>query len=529
MVADRELVDGRRALLAAHIVSYISKIREEALSSIFDKAAKEVLFKDKLEMLPDAETLQEMKMANIVHNCSFARMSGDVYEDLKSEIRVEINQAPFPCDVIRANPKTLAMRPASFDSSLKDSISQWRKSLEARIEAETRVALQRALDDPARASTSAITLADEAIPRDIRLGRKHCRTASVSSWGNCATNWGKEKAERVYRDRRARARRSYESATRGAALDAQIQAATLVLAARLEARSELDSAETDLRTAVEEVAEAMRVAQVVLLFLLVVALIKSFLYVLGLLLFRVEGSAPVCVDGSSRIQGSTPVVGYGADEIPINVEAKRVLITKARLTNQRQQTIFPIRWGLASVLSRILYRKVTFNRGAPVPGSTILFNEGHAKHCILWKLRDGEEVIFHPRSFFGATENVKFRSRVSLRLSTLLLGRMIFHSAHAVGEAYLLLVAEGNIGKQSTLQDKVENASASTLVAWHPHTCFRVQNQLTIWSVLNDNYTLERVRYPGVSSGRVVVAAPNGNVIPFAGTFRFLWRLLGPF
>ena len=57
-------------------------------------------------------------------------------------------------------------------------------------------------------------------------------------------------------------------------------------------------------------------------------------------------------------------------------------------------------------------------------------------------MQPGEEVVFSYKDFYGASENVTLEKEISLRLSTLLLGRWVWHFARChQGEGILLLKA----------------------------------------------------------------------------------------
>ena len=237
--------------------------------------------------------------------------------------------------------------------------------------------------------------------------------------------------------------------------------------------------------------------------LLVIVLIKSFLYVIALVFFGRKGPSAIQLDDSSQIECTTPPrIGHGTQEFPIALDPRFPLITKAVLNNQNIEGIY-LPWGFTALLSRLIHRKITFNKGGAVDPEKSVFFGHDTKHFVVWTLEEGEELVFQWKNFFGATENIELRSRVSLRLLTLLLGRMVFHTAKATGgRAYLLLTTQRS-GQAQPPMIQLDAAPPDRFILWHPHTRFQVQNNLNMFSILNDSYALVRIKVEGRPSGRV--------------------------
>jgi hypothetical protein len=91
-----------------------------------------------------------------------------------------------------------------------------------------------------------------------------------------------------------------------------------------------------------------------------------------------------------------------------------------------------------------------------------------------------------------------------------------------------LLLLTNSIAKPVADSGEVQAAEPERLIAWHPHTRFRVQNELTVRSIIMDPFALVRIAdlpHPG----RTLFESPRRNIRLFSGTFRYLKRLLSPF
>jgi uncharacterized protein (AIM24 family) len=136
-----------------------------------------------------------------------------------------------------------------------------------------------------------------------------------------------------------------------------------------------------------------------------------------------------------------------------------------------------------------------------------------------WKMRPGEEVVFGYREFFGASENIRLRSEISLRLSTLLLGRLVFRTARCEdGEGRLLLRAHV---EEHDLQH-IRAIPPERLLAWHRHARFGIHSGRTLWKTLLNGYTLVRRDRPCGPDGQVVVSSEDAG--SNLGSIRFVRR-----
>ena len=139
---------------------------------------------------------------------------------------------------------------------------------------------------------------------------------------------------------------------------------------------------------------------------------------------------------------------------------------------------------------------------------------------IEWKMQPGEAVIFRYQDFYGASANVQFASEISFRLSTLLLGRVIFHSAHCTqGEGRLLLKA--NV--EEITQEDIRAIPPERMIAWNRHAQFTIHSGRTPWKTLLNGYTLVRRASTHGPSGRIVVSSEStGSNL---GSIRYLRRI----
>jgi hypothetical protein len=251
--------------------------------------------------------------------------------------------------------------------------------------------------------------------------------------------------------------------------------------------------------------------------------VKSFLYVLALETYHHEGELSVGFEGAPAIQGDYRV----ARRLAIDPAFPRALITRKQLSNADNDVrLAP--WPWSAPIARILHRRYfVFTRSrllADAPGAAggMVASAGGGLSIVEWTLRPGEEVVFRYQDFFGASDNVVLRSLWSLRLSTLLLGHIVFRIASCRdGEGRLLLKA--NV-EDNELGD-IRALPPERMIAWDRHARFSVHSARTPWKTLLNGYTLVRRDLPGVPPGRIVVSSEEAS--SNLGTIRFVRRMLG--
>ncbi len=97
-----------------------------------------------------------------------------------------------------------------------------------------------------------------------------------------------------------------------------------------------------------------------------------------------------------------------------------------------------------------------------------------------WDLRDGEEVIFDFHNFVGMSESVKIATLISTRISSLLLGKMIY--SQAIGPGKLILMAKG----RAEITDSENNGGSlppERLIAMQTNTRLHIDSELDMVNI----------------------------------------------
>ena len=184
----------------------------------------------------------------------------------------------------------------------------------------------------------------------------------------------------------------------------------------------------------------------------------------------------------------------------------------------------------ASLLSRLRYGAWNMSQvKMPLPvNNRVTFNSIEGEHLVDWTLEEGEEVVFSYRNFVAMNENIELRTVVSLRIATLLLGRIVFHTARCKrGEGRLILRTRG---KPATAAQVQQSIPVARLVAWNRYARFSVDSHLTTVDIFLNGFNLRRTagdNSDGPQGVLIVEAdARDGGIL--VGTLRFAKTFLLP-
>src|SRR5205085_35712 len=170
-------------------------------------------------------------------------------------------------------------------------------------------------------------------------------------------------------------------------------------AAALSVNEQLDAALSDLyhaldeirdgfENAVDHIAKIGSIVSALLGLWLLLAIIKSLLYVIGTEVFHVKGSAIIGFGREGKAEGTFE----RATNIEIPGSFTNAMLTTTVGINQGKKTAVP--QPFSALLARILHGKWLMNRGTHAGNGTMRFAQSAGRVGIDWKMKEGEEVVF---------------------------------------------------------------------------------------------------------------------------------------
>jgi hypothetical protein len=426
------------------------------------------------------------------------------------------NGGVFPCAELKVSGEPITLRSLGFRESLRRSLERWRT--QAAFDAHVQLAaLDRELSARTLEAREIAERSAAAVPERFPLGRQDCRPWRPD---NCLANALSASLESAaLAAANERATRSIDAGALGA--KAQIDAA------RLAAGPRIDDLYRGARATLERSFAWLDLLAIVGYLVLALVVIKSLLYVLALELFHKDSKLSIAFDvdaGAVPVADGTVVHG---PTVVIDKDFPYALITKTQMGNTNSSLQW-LAWPWSAPIHRLLRRRYAFfNRGTFLAhdaggsddASGMVASASSPLSVVMWKMQPGEEVVFSYRDFYGASENITLEKEISLRLSTLLLGRWIWHFARCHdGEGILLLKAH----VQHVDQERVSAVPRARLVAFDRHMRFKADSHRHPWRSLVNDFTLVRSREPGLPPGRWITAPEHAGAGPFDRLLAFV-------
>lgn len=282
------------------------------------------------------------------------------------------------------------------------------------------------------------------------------------------------------------------------------------------------------RDSIARVFTVYRVLNVLAILWLVVIALKSFLYVFGRVVFdqKTDVFVDLTDDDTQFLEGAAKAV----NEITIPGDYQHDIYYKSNYQPLGPAPRFSIPQTFAAMLSRIRNGAWSLSRISMPCDDTrgLTFNSVQADYLVDWEMREGEEIVFNYNNFVAMNKNVELRTIVSLRISSLLLGRFVFHSARCKGGPGRLILRTR--GRPATAEQVHRSIPLPRLIAWDSFARFSVDSHLTHADIFLNGFNLRRsdAAADGRPKGIVIVEADAREGSLLLGTLRFARHFLLP-
>ncbi len=434
-----------------------------------------------------------------------------------------INGGGFPCFAKPGTKESWKIVSVGFRKSVLLSMDRMRDDTAVSAFRNLAVLEEKSETGAVDAETATHAIAN-LVPDVIPLGRQKC---SLFHPANCVMNGMAGSAEAAYSRNRAGLATQYAGR-----LDSDVDIAAMTIQqridhARIHADAEIDGMHAAGYSTAKSIFRLNDLLRVLGWIGLLLIAIRSFLYVLALELFDRNGESRISFDIENPVEGSY----VAGSEVTIDGKFPFPIINRGSLTNTLADIEFaPWRW--SAPIARILHGcYFLFNRSVFSPSrqkegaEEVRGMEASARGAysiVEWRMQPGEEVIFNYENFYGASNNVELKTDISLRLSTLLLGKIFFHYARCIGgEGRLLLEARIH----NTPRDSMSSIKPMRLVAWNRHAQFSADSHRHPWKSLINPYTIVRESTPGVAKGLVIIAPESESASFFGMGIQFVKRI----
>ena len=151
----------------------------------------------------------------------------------------------------------------------------------------------------------------------------------------------------------------------------------------------------------------------------------------------------------------------------------------------------------------------------------VVFKTGNIREFVEWELAPGEEVIFHFKDFIAMEDSVRLSTFVSFKLSTLLLGRLLFRRATGPGR---LILRTAGPAETSAETDTHLSKPTYRLVCWNRGARFKLDVEKGFVDIYFSTVHLRKEH----GSHAVFVAEDNEEKTYGTGAARFIKHFLLP-
>jgi hypothetical protein len=303
--------------------------------------------------------------------------------------------------------------------------------------------------------------------------------------------------------------------------DAEEVNADMTLALEAEVDDAVEQMQLATRAALSNGFDLVGVVDHVLLVLLVLAFLKSLLFIFARVVF-----SSVDPDASIDFADDRETASHGA----ITVHGKRYSLTgdgsvfyarHAQVEGIAPSITLP--QPFSCILNRVVSGVYLMNRAntARAKEGRVVFKTGDVRQLVEWHLREGEQVIFHFKDFIAADTAVTFSTLISFRIPTLLMGRLVYRVARGPGR--LILRTDG-AAETIDGDDAVLSKPVHRVVAWSRAARFKLEAEQSFADIY-----LSDVHVKMTPGDRVIFVAEAGDKRHVGtGAARFLKTFLLP-
>jgi len=219
-------------------------------------------------------------------------------------------------------------------------------------------------------------------------------------------------------------------------------------------------------------------------------ILKSFLYVFSRVAFSSDDENYVTLLSSSS-NTSKGILNRLGNQFSIDPKKTKedYYISRSFEPGGRAPKFSLPQWRSA-ILARVFTRNYAMNKVVMnSKPEEVHFKAMGSHEFVEWEIKEGEEVVFHFKNFVGMSDGIKIAAVVSLRLTSLLFGRVIFTTAKGPGKLILLTKGEPITTGQTEANTSI---ATSRILAWQKNTRFNVESELNLVDVFMSGIYLKK-------------------------------------
>lgn len=255
--------------------------------------------------------------------------------------------------------------------------------------------------------------------------------------------------------------------------------------------------------------------------LLALLIIKSYFYVFSRVAFSEDQDLFISLKDQKKSHANGSLKQCGIEySIPHGHTETYFVARKFRPTGRAPKLAIP-HW-TTSVVGRMRAKTYMMNQVSARADSeeSVDFRSLAGAEFVEWTLADGEEVVFDYRQFVAMSESVQLTTFMSVRVTSVLFGKLFFPIAKGPGKLVLMTLGRPITNDEERL---VKSVHMDRLVAWQKSATFSVDSELNPIDIYLSGLYLKRS-----SDDIVVIDADEATGNRRIGLAKFIRRFLLP-
>ncbi len=307
----------------------------------------------------------------------------------------------------------------------------------------------------------------------------------------CSTviNPTKRSIQRTVKNKKAQGRNNLERSLNKKKKNAEANVDQLAELAKAEASKQISFLKQGARTSAMLSFRSIYFVNLLLDISLLFIILKSFFYVFARVAFSERENLFVTLKEGQEIMPKGKLRATG-NHYTIEAGDKASYYISRTFEPSGRPPRFTIPQWRAAALARLRARCFAMNKVDMSKGEgTVDFRSMGGAEFVEWDIQEGEEVIFKLKNFVAMSATVQLKRKISLRLTSLLVGRIFFTVARGPGK--LILMTDG---KPITGENPKSASSVATnrVVAWQKNALFSVESELNLVDVFLSGIHLKK-------------------------------------
>ncbi|MFA8435280.1 MAG: hypothetical protein ACEPOZ_12245 [Marinifilaceae bacterium] len=269
-------------------------------------------------------------------------------------------------------------------------------------------------------------------------------------------------------------------------------------------------------TLITSIVNYVNITSFVSMLLFALLILKSYMYVFSRIVLSNKNNitATLAKNGTKMEKGKIRSCGQ---KYTINAaEKQNYYVTRTLEPSGRPPKYAVPQWKTA-ILPRLKNKTYSMNFLNMVKeGPDVCFQASGSKHFVEWELAPNEEIIFNYKNFVAMSDSVKLTNIRSLKITSILFGKMFFKSAIGPGKIVLLTNGKPSVGDEVSPNTSIP---ADQMLAWQRNSNFYVEAENNVVDVFFSSFYLQKSKDDLIVIDADDKGKPKSGIIRFAKSF----------